>query len=396
MLKNRKITVAVTGGIAAYKACEVVRGLIKLGADVRVAMTENATRFVGPVTFEALSGHPVATTEWEHTPEGAMPHIELNLHADLLLVVPATANILAKAARGIADDLVSALILAHRSKVAFVPAMNCHMWRNPATQRNVEDLKRDGAQLFVGVHGVGVATRLFGEFEKRQIVDRVREGGFDRHVFAALFRELLHFFFEKDHLPLLIAVRARHAAGEFARRVGFRGRRHEVLDPEELRDGFGDEAVRARCENERATALAPLLEIIKHHGINVGRHLFAHEFVAPGFKRLSRIASEKPHGEAHHFVEREGARMIFAVEPSARFEKFLAQARLFDQKDGPAVSRVDRQKRVVEVKYGQFHVVLSPLRRASATLRVASKTAPGLRSVDLSAAPARPRAEAGR
>ena len=149
MLKNRKITVAVTGGIAAYKACEVVRGLVKLGTDVRVAMTENATRFVGPVTFEALSGHPVATTEWEHTPEGAMPHIELNLHADLLLVVPATANILAKAARGIADDLVSALILAHRSKVAFVPAMNRHMWGNPATQRNVADLKRDGAH-FIG------------------------------------------------------------------------------------------------------------------------------------------------------------------------------------------------------------------------------------------------------
>ena len=149
MLKNRKITVAVTGGIAAYKACEVVRGLVKLGADVRVAMTENATRFVGPVNFEALSGHPVATSEWEHTPEGAMPHIELNLHADLLLVVPATANILAKAARGIADDLVSALILAHRSKVAFVPAMNRHMWGNPATQRNVADLKRDGAH-FIG------------------------------------------------------------------------------------------------------------------------------------------------------------------------------------------------------------------------------------------------------
>ena len=88
MLKNRRITVAVTGGIAAYKACEVVRGLVKLGADVRVAMTHNATRFVGAVTFEALSGHPVATSEWEHTPEGAMPHIELNLHADLLLVVP--------------------------------------------------------------------------------------------------------------------------------------------------------------------------------------------------------------------------------------------------------------------------------------------------------------------
>lgn len=148
MLENRKITVAVTGGIAAYKACEVVRGLKKLGADVRVAMTENATRFVGPVTFEALSGHPVATTEWKRTPDGAMPHIDLNLHADLILVVPATANILAKAARGIADDLVSALVLAHRAKIAFVPAMNCHMWRNPATQRNIEDLRRDGAVFF--------------------------------------------------------------------------------------------------------------------------------------------------------------------------------------------------------------------------------------------------------
>ena len=135
-----------------------------------------------------------------------------------------------------------------------------------------------------------------------------------------------------------------------------------MLDAEELRDGFGDKAVRPRRKDERTTAVAPLIEVVKHHRIHVGRHLFAHEFVAPGLEGLSRKAREKPHGERHHFVEREGARVVFAVEPAARLQKLFAQARLFDQKDGPAVSRIDRQERVVEVKYGQFHCSASVAR----------------------------------
>ena len=145
MTTLRSVTLAVTGGIAAYKCCELVRGLKKAGIDVHVAMTEHAAAFVGPITFEALTGHPVALTEWAPGPQGSMPHIELNRSNDLLIVMPATANIIAKAAHGIADDLVSTMIAARRQPVLFVPAMNRFMWENPANLRNVEQLRRDGA-----------------------------------------------------------------------------------------------------------------------------------------------------------------------------------------------------------------------------------------------------------
>jgi phosphopantothenoylcysteine decarboxylase / phosphopantothenate---cysteine ligase len=148
MLKNRRITLAVTGGIAAYKTCELVRGLIRAGADVRCAMSAKACEFVGPLTFEALTGHPVAA-EGRPYAESAMAHIDLTRGADLLVVMPATANVIAKAACGIADELISSTILARRCPVVFVPAMNCHMWNNPATQRNVAQLRADGA-FFIG------------------------------------------------------------------------------------------------------------------------------------------------------------------------------------------------------------------------------------------------------
>ena len=149
MQSTKRITLALTGGIALYKACEVVRALKHAGHDVHVAMTEHATEFVSALTFETLSGHPVALTEWHHDGKGGMPHIDINQETDLLVVMPATANIIAKAARGIADDLVSTLILAHRSGLMMVPAMNRYMWRNPATQRNIALLKADGV-TFVG------------------------------------------------------------------------------------------------------------------------------------------------------------------------------------------------------------------------------------------------------
>lgn len=158
-LKGKKITVAVTGGIAAYKTCELVRLLVKSGASVRVCMTEAAAQFVGPLTFEALSGHPVVRDAFT----GAMEHLELTRNCDLLIVAPATANILAKAANGIADDLVSSVILASSAPVAVCPALNCNMWAKPATQRNIAQLKSDGfavlgpadGELACGVSGAG-------------------------------------------------------------------------------------------------------------------------------------------------------------------------------------------------------------------------------------------------
>ncbi len=146
MLSGRKIVLAVTGSIAAYKACELLRLLKRHHAECSVIMTEAACRFVTPLTFEALGATKVYTSDWD-TAGTAIPHIEATKDASLLLVAPATANIIAKTAQGIADDLLSAAILAARCPVAFAPAMNTFMWHNLATQRNVAQLKQDGAVI---------------------------------------------------------------------------------------------------------------------------------------------------------------------------------------------------------------------------------------------------------
>ncbi len=146
-----KVALFVSGGIAAYKACEVLRGLQKGGCDVRVCMSANATKLVGPTTFEALSGHHVTLNIFgdDQTP---IPHIELSEWADLALVCPATANVIAKMAAGIADDAVSTTLVACSCPVIVAPAMNVHMWQNPATQANVKTLVSRGVQV------VGPAT----------------------------------------------------------------------------------------------------------------------------------------------------------------------------------------------------------------------------------------------
>lgn len=148
MLSGQKIVLAVTGSIAAYKSCELLRLLIKRGAEVSVIMTEAAQRFVTPLSFQALGAKRVYTGDWQQD-NCAIPHIEATKEASLLLVAPATANILAKAAQGLADDLLSAAILAARCPVAYAPAMNTFMWHNQATQRNVTQLTQDGA-IFLG------------------------------------------------------------------------------------------------------------------------------------------------------------------------------------------------------------------------------------------------------
>ena len=146
-LSGKRITLGVTGGIAAYKAAELVRQLVKLGATVRVVMTEAATRFVTPVTFQALSGHPVYCDQWDARVANNMAHIELSREADLILVAPASADFLAKLAHGLADDLLSTLALARNCPLLAAPAMNLQMWSNPATQRNVATLRSDGIAL---------------------------------------------------------------------------------------------------------------------------------------------------------------------------------------------------------------------------------------------------------
>jgi phosphopantothenoylcysteine decarboxylase / phosphopantothenate---cysteine ligase len=147
-LDGVRILLGVGGGIAAYKAAELVRRLRDAGAEVRVAMTENATRFVGPVTFQALSGNPVRTSLWDENAEAAMGHIELARWADEVLIAPASADLLARLAQGRADDLLSTLVLATSAPVSVAPAMNQQMWAHPATQANIETLRQRRVRVF--------------------------------------------------------------------------------------------------------------------------------------------------------------------------------------------------------------------------------------------------------
>ncbi len=148
-LAGKRIALGVTGGIAAYKAAELLRLLIKEGASVQVVMSEAATHFVTPVTFQALSGQPVFTDQWDARVANNMAHIDLSRAADLLLVAPASADFLAKLANGLADDLLTTLVLARDCPLLVAPAMNRQMWENPATVRNVATLRGDGV-LIVG------------------------------------------------------------------------------------------------------------------------------------------------------------------------------------------------------------------------------------------------------
>ena len=158
-LQGKRIVLGVTGGIAAYKAAELVRLLGKQGADVQVAMTEGATHFVTATTFQALSGKPVFTDQWDARMPNAMAHIDLSRQADLILVAPASADFLARTAHGLADDLLTTMVLARDCPMLVAPAMNRQMWENPATQRNVAQLQADG----IGVLGPASGEQACGE-----------------------------------------------------------------------------------------------------------------------------------------------------------------------------------------------------------------------------------------
>jgi phosphopantothenoylcysteine decarboxylase/phosphopantothenate--cysteine ligase len=160
-LTGRRILLGITGGIAAYKAAELVRLLVKAGADVRVAMTEAATRFIGSTTLQALSGQTVWTDLWDARVNDALGHIELSRDRDLILVAPASADFMAKLAHGLADDLLSTLCVARRCPLMVAPAMNVEMWQNAATARNAETLRADGVQI-VGPASGGQACGEMG------------------------------------------------------------------------------------------------------------------------------------------------------------------------------------------------------------------------------------------
>jgi phosphopantothenoylcysteine decarboxylase/phosphopantothenate--cysteine ligase len=146
-LAGQRLLLCVGGGIAAYKALELVRRLREAGAEVQVAMTAGAQQFVTPLSFQALSGHVTRTTLWDSAAEQAMGHIELARWADRVIIAPATADLMARLAHGMADDLVTTLCLATTAPLTLVPAMNHRMWQHPATQANLATLRERGVQV---------------------------------------------------------------------------------------------------------------------------------------------------------------------------------------------------------------------------------------------------------
>ena len=174
MMKGKQIVLAVTGGIAAYKAAEFVRLLVKAEAQVHVVMTKSAQEFVTPLTFQTLSGNPVVTELFSLVEEEKIGHIALADQAELVVVLPATANIIGKFANGIADDFLSTMVMATKAPVLIVPSMNVNMWENPATQKNIKTLIERGfhlmdpgvGELACGWYGKGRLPELGEVLEK--------------------------------------------------------------------------------------------------------------------------------------------------------------------------------------------------------------------------------------
>ena len=176
MLRDKTVILGVTGGIAAYKAVELLRELVKRGADVQVVMTEHAQEFVSPLTFQSLSGHPVVHDLFELHWENEIGHITLADAADLTVIAPATANIIGKIAGGVADDFLTTLVLALKSPPLLVPSMNSRMWENPIVQQNLSKLKACGCacvepgygELACGVRGQGRMAEVSEIVEKME------------------------------------------------------------------------------------------------------------------------------------------------------------------------------------------------------------------------------------
>ncbi len=177
IIKGKNIIVGVTGGIAAYKSCELVRGLVKKEASVQVVMTKNATEFITPLTLQTLSGRKVAINTFDLQWESEIGHISLADNADIMVVAPATASFIGKVASGIADSLLSTVILATKAPIILCPAMNVNMYENPAVKDNIEKLKERGfvimepgeGELACGWEGKGRLPEIeyiLGEIER--------------------------------------------------------------------------------------------------------------------------------------------------------------------------------------------------------------------------------------
>jgi phosphopantothenoylcysteine decarboxylase/phosphopantothenate--cysteine ligase len=163
----KSVLLGLTGGIACYKSAELTRGLIQAGLQVRVVMTQAATQFITPITLQALSGHPVYTDQWDDRLPDNMAHISLSRTADVIVIAPASADFLAKLVQGRADDLLSTLCLARTCPLIVAPAMNRNMWQNPATQRNIAQLRADG----IAILGPDAGPQACGEIGEGRMLE---------------------------------------------------------------------------------------------------------------------------------------------------------------------------------------------------------------------------------
>jgi phosphopantothenoylcysteine decarboxylase/phosphopantothenate--cysteine ligase len=177
MLKGREIVLGVTGGIAAYKAAELVRLLVKEEANVHVVMTRNAQEFVTPLTFQTLSGNPVVTDPFALVEDQKIGHIALADQAELIVILPATANIIGKVANGIADDFISTTVMASKAPILFAPSMNVNMWENKALQKNIQTLLERGYHLIEPGEGE-LACHWYGKgrlAELSEVIERIED-----------------------------------------------------------------------------------------------------------------------------------------------------------------------------------------------------------------------------
>lgn len=171
MIKGKNIVIGITGGIACYKVCEVITHLVREGANVEVIMTKNATEFITPLTIETLSKHKVVVDMFEKKEHIEVEHISLARKADLIVVVPATANIIGKVANGIADDMLSTTIMATRAKVVFAPAMNNEMYNNIIVQDNIAKLRKYGYDFVEPIEGnLACGYRAIGKLANKETI----------------------------------------------------------------------------------------------------------------------------------------------------------------------------------------------------------------------------------
>ncbi len=303
ILQDKKIVLGVTGCIAVYKAAELVRQLVKQGADVHVVMTQSARQFMAPLTFQTLTSNPVVTELFTLYEESKISHITLAQRGDVLVVAPATANIIGKAANGIADDILSTVLLSTRRPVLFAPAMNEAMWDNPATQRNVQTLK-DLGRRFVEP-GVGdLACGDHGRGRLADIVDIVDEiesmlspedyRGVTALVTAGPTQELI------DPVRFISNPSSGKMGYAIARALRHRGANVVLVSgPTTLEVPRGVQAVQVRSAQEMAAA--------------VERHFSAAELVI----KSAAVADYRPRVVAVHKVKkRDGIVSTLDLEPT--------------------------------------------------------------------------------